>query len=645
MDRKRAKKDIEHLRREIEDHNYRYYNLSDPVISDEEYDRLLKALAVLEEQSPEFFDPNSPTHRIGAKLESGVKSVTHQTKMLSLDNTYSVLELQEWAERVYKSLPQEPVQFAVELKIDGVSAALTYEKGEFVLGATRGDGVTGEDVTHNIRTIRNVPLKLRHKSSWPIPRLLEIRGEVYLPVKDFERLNKQREDDGETAFANPRNAASGSLKLLDARLTAGRNLLFWVHSLGVIAGEREPLSQEEFLAMAKSYGFCVEPHSQICTTLEEVIRVCEKYQAMRETIPYEVDGAVIKVNDRQQQNRLGATLKSPRWAVAYKFPARQATTKVLAIVVQVGRTGVLTPVADLEPVVCSGVTITRATLHNFEEIKRLGIKVGDRVLVERAGDVIPKIIKVVEEKGTGRKIFTVPTHCPECASPIAKLRDEHVAYYCLNASCPKQLERRLLHFASRGAMDIQGLGEAVVSQLLAKKLVGDVADIYRLSVEMLLTLDLFKEKKARNLLTEIEKSKSQPLSRLLFGLGIVNVGEKAAFLVARHFGSMEVLLKAKAADLDSIPEIGVITAESLAQFLSQAPTRRLIDKLRDWSVNMTEPVSAESAKFKGKKFVFTGELPHLSRLQAGHLVRQFGGEVVASVSQNTDYVVAGKSRE
>lgn len=643
MDRRQAKKEIETISQEIEEHNYRYYNLSAPTISDQEYDRLLKRLGEIETQFPELRLPNSPTRRVGTKVETGVKTVKHKVKMMSLDNTYSLDELQEWADRVCKGLPRQDVNFVVELKIDGVSAALTYEKGELVLGATRGDGITGEDVTHNIRTIRNVPLRLKSNPRWPMPSSLEIRGEVYMPLADFAKLNKAREKEVETLFANPRNAASGSLKLLDSRVTATRHLHFWAHSSGVVEGGKQTSDHWEFLAMAKAYGFCVETHSRLCKNMAEVVRACQEYQAMRESIPYEIDGVVVKVNSHDQQEQLGATLKSPRWAVAYKFPARQATTKVVNITVQVGRTGVLTPVADLEPVECSGVMISRATLHNFDEVKRLGIKVGDRVLVERAGDVIPKIVQVVGEHGKGQRAFKVPTKCPECGSAIAKLREDQVAYYCLNTACPKQLERRLLHFSSRGAMDIEGLGEAVVVQLIDGKMVTDVADIYHLTEAILLKLALFKEKKASNLLTEIEKSKSQPLSRLLFGLGIVNVGEKAAFLLARHFGSIDAILAARLEDFDQIPEVGEITAESLARFFHQSTTRRLIEKLKAVGVNMAEPEAAVIVKLKGKKFVFTGELLTMTRRQAGDRVRQLGGDVSASVSSQVDFVVAGEN--
>lgn len=640
--KEKAAKEIRELVRKIEEHNERYYNLAQPTISDSEYDALLRRLLLLEEQFPEFKDLNSPTQRVGIKVSAASAAVIHRVKMYSLDNTYSPDELAEWRDRVVKGLAGETVEFVAELKIDGVSAALTYENGVFVLGATRGDGLTGEDVTHNVRTVRSVPLKLRKIGNKPFPRILEVRGEVYMNLKDFKELNDSRRGTGDVLFANPRNATSGSLKLLDARLTARRNLQFFVHSFGVLEGGEEIRTQWGFLEKVKAYGFRSNPESRLCKDFDDVMKFCQVWQEKRNTLPYEVDGVVVKVNDLRQQERLGATLKSPRWAVAYKFPAQQATSKVLAIEVQVGRTGVLTPVARLEPVPCGGVTISNATLHNFDEVKRLGVNAGDRVLLERAGDVIPKIVKVVEQARVNAKPFAVPKTCPVCGGEIAKVRTGEVAYRCLNASCPKQLERGLIHFASRGAMDIEGMGEQAVTQLLAKGWIHDFADVYFLKQDQLLQLELFKEKKAGNLLKAIEKSKTQPLARLVYGLGINNIGQKAASVLARRFGTLDELEKASPETIDAIPDIGEVMADSIARFLRQPATKELIGKLKKAGVNTVEPATERGQALAGKKFVFTGELPGRARGQAEELVARLGGAVVSSVSKKTDFVVVGR---
>jgi len=503
MNKERVRERIKELSEKIEAHSYKYYVLNDPTVSDKEFDDLLKKLIKLEEEFPELKDPNSPSQRIGAKAQAQTGTVKHKAKMYSLDNTYSIEELEEWKKRVEKGLSGERVEYVVELKIDGISAALTYEHGKFIIGATRGDGTTGEDVTHNLRTIRSIPLVLRAKQTKSIPDVLEVRGEIYMDRMAFYKLNERRKRDGEVLFANPRNATSGSVKLLDSRITASRKLKCFIHSFGILKGKTNYLTHWDFLQDAKRIGLCVNTDNKLCKDFNQVISYCKKFQEKRNDLSYEVDGVVIKVNSKEQQERLGETLKSPRWAIAYKFPAQQATTIVNKIVVQVGRTGILTPVAELEPVNCAGVTIMRSTLHNFDEISRLGIKVGDRVLLERAGDVIPKIVKVVESKGRGKKSFPVPSKCPECKGEITKESTDQVAYRCINPSCPKQLERSLLHFASRGAMDIDGFGESVIKQLLEKGLVKDIADIYMIKEKELLSLDLFKEKKTKNLIKAI----------------------------------------------------------------------------------------------------------------------------------------------
>ncbi|MCB9772064.1 MAG: NAD-dependent DNA ligase LigA [Candidatus Omnitrophica bacterium] len=641
MNKKQAAKEITKLTAEIENHNDRYYNLAQPTISDSEYDALLKKLMTLEAQFPQLKNINSPTERIGAVIAKAGQAVTHRTKMFSLDNTYSVDELKDWFKRVEKGLAGQNVEFVAELKIDGVSASLSYEKGDFILGATRGDGVTGENITNNLKTIRSVPLRLRKEPKHEFPKVLEVRGEIYMKRIDFDAMNQRRERDGEVAFVNPRNATAGSVKLLDSRETAKRNLHCFIHSFGTIQGVGHLATQWQFLSAVKSYGFQINPESLLCKNVDDVIAFCQKWQAKRDTLPYEVDGIVIKVNDLKQQETLGTTLKSPRWAVAYKFPAQQATTRILDIEVQVGRTGVLTPVAKLEPVECGGVTISNATLHNFDEIKRLGVNVGARVLIERAGDVIPKIVKVVE-LSKEHKDFVVPTVCPACGGPVTKPQSQEVAYYCRNASCPKQLERGLLHFASRKAMNIEGLGEVVVNQILAKGWIKDFADVYFLKQEQLLELDLFKNKKADKLLAEIEKSKQHGLSRLLYALGINNIGEKAAHVIAQRFITIENLQKATLEDIDEIPEVGGIMAESVYRFIHHSSTVKLFNRLQKAGVILKEVVSKKSGKLSGKKIVFTGELVGFSRLQAAEMARNLGADVVESVSKNTDFVVVGE---
>lgn len=639
--RDQIKAQMRQLSREIEEHNQRYYELSDPIVSDKEYDDLMRRLVLLEADYPDLRQPDSPTMRVGVKVKSGLKTIEHRTKMLSLENTYYEGELDEWHARLQKALPGEKMSWVVELKVDGVSASLTYKKGALVLGATRGDGLYGEDVTHNIRTIRSVPLRLKPSVLGPAPDTIEIRGEVYMNKRDFIALNNERKSNGNMIFANPRNAASGSLKLLDAGLAGKRRLHFLAHSFGSMEGGSPPQTQWDFLKTAQETGFCVDGHKRLCRTFQEVKDFCREFQDRRESIPYEVDGVVIKVNDLSQQQQLGTTAKNPRWAVAYKFPASQATTNVKDIVVQVGRTGVLTPVAELDPVPCAGVTISRATLHNFEEISRLGVYVGARVLVERAGDVIPKVVKVLSPAASGSKIFPAPEACPVCGGAVEKERDGQVAVRCINPSCPRQLERRLIHFASRGAMDIHGLGESVVAQLFGRNLLRDMADIYFLTKSELLCLEFFKDKKAGNLLAAIQASKQQPLSRLIFGLGIHNIGEKAAFVLAQRARHMDALFELSCEEVVEIEEFGNIMARSVIGFFRQPAAHALIEKLKKAGVNMKEPLKEATGLLADRTFVFTGELPGLSRTAAAALVKSNGGNVMSAVSKQTDYVVAG----
>ena len=616
-----------------------YYVLDQPEISDKEYDYLMRELKELEDSYPQYKSGDSPTVRLIGGILEGFKTVKHKQKMLSLDNTYSFEELKDWQERVRKGLRrQEEVEYVAELKIDGVSANITYAKGKLAIGATRGDGESGEDVTANIKTIRAIPLVLMGKN---IPDFIEIRGEVYMGRKDFIRLNKEREESGELLFANPRNAASGSLKLLDAAIVAERRLSFFAHSLGEHKGF-DIATHWEFLEKLKEWGIRINPASKLCKDIDEVIDYCKSWQEGREKLNYEIDGVVVKINSITSQHRLGFTLKSPRWAVAYKFPARQATTEVLRIILNVGRTGVITPVAQLKPVECSGVIIKHATLHNFDEVRRLNVREGDRVLIERAGDVIPKVVKVIQSKG--KSPLAIPKVCPVCSGKVVKEKEEEVAYRCINPSCPAQLERGLLHFACREAMDIQGLGESVIEQLVTKKMVGDFADIYYLKKEDLLKLELFKDKKTQNLLEAVENSKKQPLSRLIYALGIRHVGEKAAYVLARKFTTLDKLIQAKKEDLDAIYEVGIVMAESIVDFFKQDAIRELIKKLKSANLNFKEEVvKIKKSPLTGKTVVFTGDLISFKRQEAERLVRERGGNAASSVSKQTDWVVAGSN--
>jgi DNA ligase (NAD+) len=636
------KKQIDTLRDEIRRHDHRYYVLDDPHIADREYDVLFKRLLELEARHPEFSAPDSPTKRVGAPPALGFVNVRHGQKMFSLDNTTTFDEIKEWQARVLKGLGgAEQVDYVAELKIDGVSLNLTYLKGYLATGALRGNGEVGEDVTLNVKTIRAVPLKLLGKNP---PQTLEVRGEVFMSRKDFQEMNEERRANDDPLFVNPRNASAGTLKTLDSRVVAKRRMFFFAHSLGDFKGA-SVTSQKEFLENAKSWGLPVNPHTRLCSCIDEVLEFCGSWQEKRATLDYEIDGIVIKVNAIAQQKKLAFTAKSPRWAVAYKFPAYQATTRVNNIAVSVGRTGVITPVAELEPVECGGVTISNATLHNFDEIKRLGIRIGDRIVLERAGDVIPKVVNVIVDARTGKeKKFETPHVCSSCGSRIVKEKEEEVAYRCVNPSCPAQIVKRLIHFASRAAMDIEGLGEAVASQLATKKCIKDFADIYALKKEDLLKLDLFRDKKAENLLEGIAASKKKPLSRLLFALGIRHVGTKVACVLAERFVTMEGLTNARREDLGSIPEIGEVIADSVAAFFQSREIQKLVQKLKKCGVRMDEPaIARQVSALTGKSFVFTGELEDFSRQQAQEIVKERGGRIPSSVSKKTDYCVAGKN--
>jgi DNA ligase (NAD+) len=633
------KNEIEQLKTKLRKHDYRYYVLSQPLVSDKEYDDLLRRLKLLEDKYPDYRTIDSPSQRLSGGISAGFKTVKHNAGMFSLDNTYSIDELRLWDQRVRKGLRENSnYKYVVELKIDGVSANLTYVNRKLTVGATRGDGQAGEDVTANIKTIRAIPLVLLDEH---LADFLEIRGEIYMDKKDFLRVNQERMEQGEVLFANPRNATSGSLKLLDSSITAKRRLNFFAHSLGAYHGNSID-TQWNFLTKLREWGLRTNMHSALCSDVEEVISYCQKWQDKRDELDYEIDGIVVKLNSFSQQKDMGFTAKAPRWAVAYKFAARQATTQVLAIKVNVGRTGVITPVALLRPVECSGVMISNATLHNFDEIERLGLRVGDRVLIERAGDVIPKVVKVVEQ--SGGYPYKKPQRCPACYGKIVKEKVQDVAYRCINSNCPAQLERALLHFASRDALDIEGLGKAVITQLVKLRLLKSLADIYKLKINDLLGVELFKEKKANNLLEAIQRSKQQSLARLIFALGIRHVGQKAAYTLAMEFGSLDKLIQAKLGDLDRIPEIGEVMVGSLVDYFHLSPTKKLIQELKVAQVNMRQEASrVKIGELTGKTIVFTGQLKGFSRLQAETLVRQFRGISTSTVSSKTDFLVAGES--
>jgi DNA ligase (NAD+) len=631
------------LRKLLEYHNYKYYVEAQPEISDREFDRLLQELKEIEEAHPELVTPDSPTQRVGGQPIEGFVTVRHREPMLSIDNTYNAGELREFDRRVRKLLPGEPVTYVVELKIDGVAISLTYEDGQLRVGATRGDGERGDDVTHNLRTIRELPLHLRTERP---PRLLEARGEVYMTRADLARLNRERIAKGLEPFANPRNSAAGSLKLLDPRLCAKRHLRLFTYSLGATEGVAVK-SHQEALDLLRGYGFPVNPHIAAFDAIDEVIAYCTSWAERRHDLPYETDGMVIKVNDNGRRRRLGATSKAPRWVVAYKFAAEQALTKLLSIEVQVGKTGILTPVAHLEPVQLAGTTVSRASLHNADEIARKDIRVGDMVLVEKAGEIIPYVIRSEPAARTGsEKIFRFPTKCPVCGAPVE--REPGAAHYrCMGPSCPAQLKERLRFFAHRNAMDIEGLGTALVDQLVDAGLVRSLPDVYRLTAEQLLGLERMGKKSAQNLLDGIAASKERGLTRVLTGLGIRHVGEHVAEILAQEFGSIDDLMNSSAERLARVEGIGPERAESIHAFFHSTAGKKTVAELRDMGVKLTEdarPTRAASggANLAGKTFVVTGTLARYSREEIEGLIKQLGGKATGSVSKKTDYVIAGE---
>jgi len=635
-----VKKRINELREEIRYHDRKYYVENNPVVSDYEYDKLMDELKKLEKEHPELITPDSPTQRVSGQPVESFVSVKHKVPMLSLDNTYSSQELLDFDKRVKKFLDGEKPDYAVELKIDGVGVALIYENGRLVRGATRGDGSTGDDITSNIRTIKSIPLKLDITNETKPLANCEVRGEVYMTRKGFEALNKERAKNNEPLFANPRNAAAGSLHQLDSKIVSKRNLDVFLYTLSYTKEESFKTHMECLEAMKKA-GLKVNPHIEKFSNIEDVIKYCDSWENKKEALDYETDGMVVKVDSLEQQKMLGSTIKNPRWAVAYKFPPKQVTTKITDIIIQVGRTGALTPVAVLEPVELSGSTISRATLHNEDEIKRKDIRVGDTVFIEKAGEVIPEVIKPVKEKRTGNeKIFTMPKKCPVCGSDVVRPEDEAVSR-CIGLSCSAQLKNSLHHFASRHAMNIDGLGPAVIDQLVDKKIVRDISGLYTLKIDVLANLERMGEKSAQNLLDEIEESKSNEFSRLLFGLGIRHVGRHIASLLSENFSSVDELMDAQKEEIEKIEGIGSVVAESIVLFFKDKKNREIIEKLRKNGVKMKSKVEKKGI-FSGKKFVFTGTLEKYSRSEAEGIVGSLGGSFTSSVSKNVDFVVAGK---
>jgi DNA ligase (NAD+) len=636
-------KRVESLRAELRRHEHLYYVLDAPEISDAQYDALFNELRALEREHPELVTPDSPTQRVGGKPKDGFAKVAHSRPMLSLDNAYNEEELRAWDVRVCEALGTEKIEYICELKLDGLSLALTYESGLLARGVTRGDGTIGEDVTTNVRTIRSIPLSIPPaglKESG-LPENFEVRGEVVMPFAAFQKLNEEREAQGLAPAVNPRNAAAGTLRTLEPNIVAQRRLDFYAY-FALRDGESFFAQQSAALDALASAGFRVNPQRKTVQGVDAVLQFITHAESLRETLPYEIDGVVIKVNAVVQQQRLGFTGRAPRWAIAYKFTAKSGTTQVNAITVQVGRTGKLTPVAELAPVFIGGTTVSRATLHNAEEIARLGLEIGDYVLVERGGDVIPKIVEVVRaQRPADTRPFVFPSHCPECGSTVVRAEGE-VDFRCIYTNCPARLREALLHFAARGAMNIEGLGEALVTQLLERKLVQSIADIYDLDEARLLTLNLVKEKKAQSLLEEIARSKQAPLDRVLLGLGIRFVGARTAEALAEAFGSMDALMRARLDDLERVPDVGPRVAAAILEFFAEPANRTLIERLRTAGLNFTAAPKEKSSKLAGTSFVLTGTLPTLTREEATERIERAGGRVIGSVSKKTGYVVAGE---
>ncbi|OGS52673.1 MAG: DNA ligase (NAD(+)) LigA [Euryarchaeota archaeon RBG_13_61_15] len=637
-ERERARKRMRELVDKVSYHDQRYYVEDDPEISDYEYDMLVKELSGLEEEHPDLVLPDSPTQRVSGKPMDEFPQVEHKAAMLSLDNCYSADELKEFDARVRKWLGGEEVEYVVELKIDGLGIALLYENGSLSRGATRGDGRVGEDVTSNIRTIRSIPLRLKPEGGL---RTVEVRGEVYMPTQGLRKLNREREKAGEPLFANPRNAAAGSIRQLDSRIAASRPMDAFFYTLSYSEGGM-PKAHSDCLAAMKAAGLRTSPHTRRFNSIDGVLEHIASWGSRREEIEYEIDGMVVKVDSIEQQERLGYTAKNPRWAVAYKYPPKQMTTKLLDILVQVGRTGALTPVAVLEPVEVGGVTISRATLHNEDEVHRRGLMIGDQVLIERAGEVIPQVVKPVVERRTGsEREFAMPKECPVCGSNTVREEGEAVRR-CVNASCPAQVKERIAHFGCRDAMDIEGVGPALVEQLVDKGLVKDVSDLYALRAEDLQALDGVGEKSAENILRAIGESAGRGFDRVVFALGIRHVGRTTAGALADAFGSMDRLSSATAEDLSKVEGVGEIVANAVRSFFDDPSNRGLVEQLRKAGLKM-EAAARAKGPLEGKVFLFTGELKSMSRPDAQALVESLGGKVGSSMTKATDYVVAGEN--
>ena len=635
------KKEVASLRNKIHQHDYLYYVKDSPEISDRDYDSLYHRLKELEAKFPECVTGDSPTQRVGGKVDERFRKVVHPVPMLSLDNTFSVDEVRAFHQRVVKGLPdveESSIEYVVELKFDGLAVALTYEDGKLVRGATRGDGVQGEDVTANLKTIRSIPLEIPAE---PFKKI-EVRGEVYMPRKEFQRLNALREEEGEAPFVNPRNAAAGALRVLDPAVTDSRKLGVFIYSVGFLDNNICETHSELQKNLA-SLRFPVNEHNRWCSNFEKTLALIEEWRTKKNDLDYEVDGLVIQLNSLAYRKRLGNTSKFPRWAVAYKYEAEQAETEVLEIVCQVGRTGSITPVANLEPVFVSGSTVSRATLHNEDEIRKKDIRVGDRVVIEKAGEIIPKVVRVVDLRSKRNKPFKMPTLCPECQTRIFRPEGE-AAWRCVNAACPAQLKERLKHFASRKAMDIDHMGPAVIDQLVESGRVKNFSDLYTLKQEEVVGLERLAEKSAKNLIDAIEKSKSAGLARLLFGLGVRHVGQRAASILAETFRSIKVLKETSFEDMESVMEIGPVIAESLKSFLDQEANMQDIENLSNSGVVVEDPEAArkEVGVLAGKQFVLTGTLSEFSRDEAKKKIESLGGRVTSAVSTKTDYIVVGK---
>jgi DNA ligase (NAD+) len=638
-------KKIESLREKIRHHEYLYYVIDNPEISDSEFDKLMQQLRGLEAEHPELITSDSPTQRVGGKPREGFVKLPHSSPMLSLDNTYNEEELRAWERRVHELSGRTDVDYVCELKLDGMSLALIYEDGKFVRGITRGDGSVGEDVTLNVRTVRSVPLSIPKEKlkKAGIPVDFEVRGELLMPTAAFKKVNEERERKGLPTFANPRNFTAGTVRQLDANVTAERRMDFFPYIL-LDNGRTYFDRHSETLDALDAAGFKVNQNRKLVHGIDEAWAFILQWEAKRDSLPYEIDGIVIKVDRTSLQDELGFTGKAPRWAIAYKYAARAGITKLEDIRVQVGRTGKLTPVAMLAPVLIGGTTVRNATLHNMDEIERLAVKIGDWVQVERGGDVIPKVAKVIDDKEHPRpretKDFEMPDKCPECGTKVVRSEGE-VDYRCVNANCPAKLRETILHFASRGVMNIDGMGDALVNQLTEHGLVKNVADIYKLTKDDLLGLERMGDKSAQNILDEIENSKNLPLERVIYGLGIRMVGERTAQFLAEHFGSMEELEKAGVEELQNVNEVGPRIAESIVEFFSIAANRKLVKRLREAGLTLTGQKKQRGTKLAGKTFVLTGTLAHFTRDEAKKMIEDAGGKVTGSVSKKTDYVVAG----